>query len=153
MKKKIIIDISKQRLKAYLGDEVVLDFPCVSGDAEHETRKGKFSVLQKERQRKSWTYKVPMNYALRLNNNGIFIHEGYNSTANPSNQSFLEKAVSDTATTSVSRVRSWFPSVSKAKLEMKGVNLVGSHGCIRLGHFDAVELFDWADVGTKVEIK
>ncbi|GAA4737589.1 L,D-transpeptidase [Flavisolibacter ginsenosidimutans] len=153
MKKKIIVDISEQRLQALTDDKVVYDFPCVTGDAEHATPRGKFTVLSKKEIYRSKTYDAQMNYALQLTTDGIYIHESYNYSERPSQQSFLAKAVSDTAATSVSRLRSWFPGVANKELKVGNVNLFGSHGCVRLAHSDAVKLFEWAATGMVVEIK
>jgi len=152
-KKKIVIDIAKQRLRAYLGEGEAFDFSCVTGDAEHPTPKGKFKILQKERVRRSRKYDSQMNYALQLTTTGIFIHESYNYSETPSQQSFLAKAISDTTTPSVSRLRAWFPNLGSREVKVGNINLLGSHGCIRLAHSDAVKLFEWVEVGVGVEIK
>lgn len=152
MKKRIEIDITSQRLKAFADNKEVYDFPCVTGDAKHPTPKGKFKVMSKKEVYRSKTYNAQMNYALQITGDGVYIHESYNYIEKPSQQSFMAKAISDTATTSVSRLRSWFPSVNKMEIQIGNVNLAGSHGCIRLAHSDAVELFKWADIGTAVEI-
>ena len=151
--KKIKIELSSQRLKAYADAKEVFDFPCVTGDAGHPTPKGKFSVLQKERIRRSRKYNSQMNYALQLTTSGIFIHESYNRSENPLTQSPFDKVISDTAGTAVSRLRAWFPSISESNISFGNINLLGSHGCIRLAHSDAVALFNWATTGTGVEIR
>jgi lipoprotein-anchoring transpeptidase ErfK/SrfK len=153
VKKKITVDISNQRLQALYAGSVIYDFPCVTGDVKHPTPKGKFKVIKKERIYRSKTYDAQMNYALQITNTGIYIHESYNYSEHPDQQSFLAKAISDTTATSVSRMRAWFPSVQKAEVKVGNINLIGSHGCIRLAHSDAVKLFDWADVGSEVEVK
>ena len=38
-------------------------------------------------------------------------------------------------------------------LKSLGIDSVGSHGCVRLAHEDAVELFDWAPIGTPVRVQ
>lgn len=152
-KKRIEIEIAKQKLRAFAAEKLVHNFSCVTGDAKHPTPKGKFKVLKKEQIRRSGKYNSQMNYALQLNNDGIFIHESYNYIEKPSQQSFLARAISDTTAGSVSRLRAWFPGVGEAELNVGNINLFGSHGCIRLAHSDAVKLFEWADVGTKVEVK
>lgn len=134
-------------------DSVVYDFPCVTGDADHATPKGNFSILSKKDIYRSKTYNAQMNYALQLTHDGIYIHESYNYIEKPSQQSFLAKAISDTTATSVSRLRSWFPSIDTVQIKVGNVNLTGSHGCIRLAHSDAVKLFEWAETKTEVEIK
>jgi lipoprotein-anchoring transpeptidase ErfK/SrfK len=152
-RKKIIIDLLSQRLKGSSGDDVVFDFPCVTGDAKHITPKGTFRILNKERVRRSAKYNAQMNYALQITKSGIFIHESYNFIEDPAKQNFFGTAVSDSAATAMSRMRSWFPDVGELDIQVGNVNLTGSHGCIRLAHSDAVKLFDWADLNMSVEVK
>jgi lipoprotein-anchoring transpeptidase ErfK/SrfK len=151
--KKIMVDIGSQRLIAYEDDVEVYKFGCVTGDAKHPTPKGKFKVLQKEKVRRSGKYNAQMNYALQINNTGIFIHESYNYIENPAEQGTLATVVSDTAAISMSRMRSWFPTIAEKEVVVKNLNLIGSHGCIRLAHSHAVKLFDWVEVNTAVEVK
>lgn len=151
--KKIQVDITAQRLYAYEDDVLVHEFGCVTGDAKHPTPKGKFKILGKERVRRSNAYNAQMNYALQINNEGIFIHESYNYIEKPEKQNPFATVLSDTANTSMSRMRSWFPTIAEKEIKVGNLNLIGSHGCIRLAHSHAVTLFDWADKGIVVEVK
>ncbi|GAB3701165.1 hypothetical protein GCM10027592_29000 [Spirosoma flavus] len=38
-------------------------------------------------------------------------------------------------------------------LKVGGADFFGSHGCVRLSVPDATTLFDWAEIGTQVEVK
>ncbi len=147
------MDIASQRLYAYEDDVAVHVFGCVTGDTRHATPKGRFKILRKEKVRRSGKYNAQMNYALQINDTGIFIHESYNYIENPAAQSTLATVVSDTAAVSMSRMRSWFPTIAEKEVVVKNLNLIGSHGCIRLAHSHAVILFDWAEVNTAVEVK
>lgn len=152
-KKKIIIELATQRLRAYDAGKLVYDFGCITGDAKHPTPKGKFHILKKEQVRRSARYNAQMNYALQITNNGIFIHESYNFVEDPAKQNVFSTAVSDTTAAAMSRMRSWFPKVGEADVQVGNINLVGSHGCIRLAHSDAVKMFNWAEVKLPVEIR
>lgn len=153
MKKQILIQITNQKLSAFEENKKVFDFNCVTGDAGHPTPKGKFKILSKSKKYRSHTYDSQMNYALKLTNSGIFIHESYNYETDPNNFSPFASLLSDSTANLMSYMRSTFPEVSKTNIGIGNINLMGSHGCIRLPHSDAAKLFDWAEVGTLVEIK
>jgi lipoprotein-anchoring transpeptidase ErfK/SrfK len=153
MAKKILVDISSQSLTAMNGSSAIYAFSCVCGDTKHPTPRGKFRIIRKDFVHRSRAYNAQMNYALQITTDGIFIHESYNYIENPLEQSFFATTVSDTAATAMSRMRSWFPRIADVNLPVGNVNLIGSHGCIRLGHSDAVRLFDWADTHIAVEIR
>jgi lipoprotein-anchoring transpeptidase ErfK/SrfK len=122
--KSILVDTSNQDLTAYDGATIVYKFDCVTGDAVHPTPKGIFKILHKHAKYTSKKYKVPMDHAMFFTTTGEAIHEAH--------------AVS-------------FLSV----LKKYGIfsNYIGSHGCVRLDPSDAVTLFKWAPIGTKVEVK
>jgi lipoprotein-anchoring transpeptidase ErfK/SrfK len=151
--KSIVVVLKSQTLAAYTANNVVFEFGCVCGDAQHPTPKGRFRIIKKERIYRSKTYNAQMNYALQITTSGIFIHESYNFVDDPRNQNLVATIVSDTTAATMSRMRSWFPQLAEADLKVGNINLVGSHGCIRLAHSDAVKLFDWADRGISVEVK
>jgi lipoprotein-anchoring transpeptidase ErfK/SrfK len=151
--KKIVVDIDSQSLMATEGEKEIFSFRCVTGDADHPTPRKKYRVLEKDRIHFSHDYHAQMNFALRLTASGIFIHEGYNLVKNPADQHFAATLVSDSTAGMVSYARNLFPQISKLNISVGGINLTGSHGCIRLKHSDAVKLFEWADLKTDVEIK
>lgn len=72
--KVIEILISSQRLRAWHGDDLVLQTAVSTGKPGYETPRGRFSVLSKERRHWSTQYHVWMPYAMRVVR-GIFIHE------------------------------------------------------------------------------
>jgi len=152
MKKSIAIEIAKQRLKAFEGDKEIFNFPCVTADGKHKTPIGKFKVLKKERVRRSAKYNAQMNYALQLTSDGIFIHESYNYIEDPKEQSGVATVISDSTANIMSAMRAWMPTLRDTSLNFGSVNLMGSHGCIRLAHSDAVRLFDWAEKDMPVRI-
>ena len=151
--KRISISIADQHLTGWTNDSIAFELPCVTGDAKHPTPKGKFKIIQKELVRRSRTYDAQMNYAIQLTTSGIFIHESYNYIEDPTKQNPFATLVSDTAAVSMSRMRSWFPQIGETEMKVGNVNLLGSHGCIRLAHSDAVRLFDWAETNIPVEVK
>lgn len=123
MNKKIIIDLNRQVLFAYEGDELVHKFDCATGAGDTPTPTGRFQVSHKFRHYTSRTYGVAMNNAMFFNFfEGIAIHEA-------------------------------FGVLTTSYLKFAGVDSVGSHGCVRLSQRDARTLFDWAPVGTSVEVR
>ena len=156
MAKKIKIVLTTQRLIAieYSKEtsKEIFNFPCITGDSSHLTPTGNFKILRKERVRRSGKYNAQMNYALQITGDGIFIHESYNYITNPKEQSFIATAISDTAATIVSHIRAFAPSSANLNVSVGDLNMLGSHGCIRLAHSDALRLFDWAEEKNIVEI-
>jgi len=101
----IVIDIATQRGMLMKGEEVVIDYPITSGKGSHPTPKGEFSVTEKlvkkssnkygtiyDAEGKSVKYPAditkhevpeggkfvgaPMNYWMRLTNDGVGLHVG-----------------------------------------------------------------------------
>lgn len=93
-----------------------------------------------------------MNYAMQITTTGIFIHESYYYVKDPDKKNLFATKLSDTGASSMSRLRKWIPSVGKVTVPIGNINLTGSHGCIRLAHSDAVQLFNWSDIGVSVEV-
>lgn len=153
MVKKILIEIAKQKLRGFEDGKEVFSISCVTADGDHATPIGNFRILNKERIRRSVKYNAQMNYALKLTSDGIYIHEAYNYIENPNKQSYIATLISDTTTSIISNTRAWFPSVQDLSINAGDVNLFGSHGCIRLAHTDAVNLFNWAEFRMTVVIK
>ncbi|MEO6231104.1 MAG: L,D-transpeptidase [Ferruginibacter sp.] len=153
VKKRISVDCRSQLLTAYENDKILFEFHCVTGDAKHPTPKGKFKIIGKERIYRSKTYNAQMNFALQITTDGVFIHEAYNFSEDPKNQSVFARVISDTTAPVISKSRSWFPSLGDKEIGIGNINLIGSHGCIRIAHSNAVKLFDWAETKMQVEIK
>lgn len=72
--KVIEISISSQRLRAWDGQQLVMETAVSTGKPGHATPRGEFSILSKERRHWSTIYGVWMPYAMRVVG-GIFIHE------------------------------------------------------------------------------
>lgn len=72
--KVIEVIISRQILRAWEGDRVVLETSVSTGGPGNETPTGRFSILSKEANHWSTQYSVNMPYAMRVVS-GIFIHE------------------------------------------------------------------------------
>jgi lipoprotein-anchoring transpeptidase ErfK/SrfK len=124
-KRKVIkVDLTAQIVEAYEGAEKVYRFECVSGDSEHPTDRGRFTVMYRHEIYRSHTYKVQMNYALFFTNDGKALHQYHGP---------MPLAI---VRTMRSRVSEWF----------------GSHGCVRLKEEDARALFKWSPRGTVVEV-
>lgn len=72
--KVIEINISSQSLRAWDGQQLVMETAVSTGKPGYETPRGQFSILSKERRHWSTIYGVWMPYAMRVVG-GIFIHE------------------------------------------------------------------------------
>jgi lipoprotein-anchoring transpeptidase ErfK/SrfK len=128
MAKRIVVDLSRQLLYAYDGEELIHCFDCVSGDHDHPTPVGDWGIYRKHETYRSRTYDAQMDYAMFFKRTGEAIHEGY--------------AVGPM-------------SYARAALEQFGLqehDPFGSHGCVRLAGIDARTLFDWAPIGTRVHV-
>lgn len=160
MTKKISISLLDQQLKAFEGDKQIYSFYCVSGDSKHLTKAGKYKILRKERRYRSKEYNSQMNFAMFINNSGVAIHESYYFEEDPDCHGFFScfragslGVVSDTLATGISLGRNIYPKIEEKNISSGNINLLGSHGCIRLSHNNAVKLFDWAEINVEVEIK
>lgn len=154
MDKKIIINLAQQTLKAYEHGALVLNFMCVTGDARHRTPKGNFKVIAKHRECKNTELNAQMNFALKLTKGGICIHESYIAKVPGFPEGYIND-MSDAWSKTVSMTRGIMPASEYMNWEFfqKNINLMGSHGCIRLGHSDAVQLFSWTPGETPVTIE
>lgn len=75
--KNIEVNLKRQVLFAYENDKKVYEFDCVSGDEDHPTNIGTFTIFRKERKYRSKKYNVQMDYAMFFTNDGKAIHQGY----------------------------------------------------------------------------
>lgn len=124
VKRRIEVNVTEQRLRAYENDNLVMEFLCSTASTgiivgtdtnpedPHDHVGDDFTILDKDRDKFSNTYQVPMPYALHYFG-GHYIH----------------------ATDEV------------AKLGQRA-----SHGCVRLSIEDARQLFDWARVNDRIII-
>lgn len=123
--KKIVVSISQQNLKCFEGTDVVCDFTISSGTYALPTPTGNFKVERKRDVAYSASYDLYMNYWMAFTPNEAYgIHE----------------------------LPYWKYSWG---IVTEGANHLGvrvSHGCVRLGIGSAKQVYDWAPVGTPVEI-
>jgi hypothetical protein len=122
--KRIVVDLSSQRVEAFDGAARVFRFDCVTGDSEHPTDRGAFRIREKYPSYRSRAYNVQMDYAMFFTEDGKALHQ-YHGPMPLSLVRMARNTVSD-----------WF----------------GSHGCVRLAEADAKQLFDWAPRGTVVQV-
>lgn len=122
--KKIRVNLTQQTVEAFEGDLVVHRFECVSGDRDHPTEPGVFTIFRKEAVYRSRTYDAQMNYAMFFTTDGKALHQYHG----PMPLSML-RAVRNNIT-------EW----------------VGSHGCVRLSERDAKTLFEWTPHHTPVQV-
>jgi lipoprotein-anchoring transpeptidase ErfK/SrfK len=121
--KRIVVDLSEQSVTAYEGSTVFRACECVTGNADHPTPKGLFSVNRKSHPYTSRKYKVPMDYALFFTTDGVALHK-YHGPA------------------------PWWMLRAGRVL----TDAVGSRGCVRLQEEDAKALYGWATYSTAVEV-
>jgi lipoprotein-anchoring transpeptidase ErfK/SrfK len=74
MIKKIKVNLQRQLLFAYDGNKQVFKFDCATGDKEHPTDIGRFTIFKKDRKHFSQTYRVQMDYAMFFTQDGKAIH-------------------------------------------------------------------------------
>lgn len=123
-RKVIKVDLTAQLVDAYDGSERIHHFECVSGDKDHPTDRGKFKIQRKHAIYRSRAYNVQMNYAMFFTADGKALHQYHGAVPLSVVRTFRSK------------VSEWF----------------GSHGCVRLSESDARTLFEWAPLGTTVEV-
>lgn len=121
--KRIVVDLMSQSVAAYQGTTLFHSCECVSGDSGHPTPTGRFHITRKNHPYTSHTYHVPMNYAMFFKDTGEALHQYHGIP--------------------------WVLLRAGRNL----TNLVGSHGCVRLQESDARKLYEWAQVGTQIEVR
>ena len=139
MAKRIVVNLWRQVLVAFDGDNTVYTFDCVSGDRNHPTEEVeesvsgvgtvntiigdvvKHRVLRKVRDCYSQKYDAEMPYALFFTHDGKAIHQG-------------------------------FAVGLLSLLKTAQIGNIGSHGCVRIADDNAAQLFTWTPVGTEVVI-
>ena len=135
--KHIVISLSKQWLFAYEDGELLMNGPVTTGRPELLTPTGTFRILSKHapytfvspwgRGSPFWYETATSSYALRITNNGIFLHDApwrpYNG-----------------------------PGTNVPHVDPDGVWRTGSHGCINMRVADAAWAHRWAPLGMPVDI-
>ncbi|GAC1469084.1 MAG: hypothetical protein PVSMB7_17900 [Chloroflexota bacterium] len=133
--KRITINIHRERLRAWVGNRVVLTTPVTTGNSILPTPVGHFTVFAK---RSPYTFVSPwpkgsskwyptstVSFALEFLNGGYFIHDA------PWRGVFGRGSNSGT---------------------QAGTNFGGTHGCVNVPYSAAKFLYDWAPIGTPVHI-
>jgi len=74
MSKRIKVNLQRQVLFAYDGSQEVFKFDCATGDQDHPTDPGQFTIFKKDRKHFSQKYKAQMDYAMFFSADGKAIH-------------------------------------------------------------------------------
>jgi lipoprotein-anchoring transpeptidase ErfK/SrfK len=133
--KRITISLARQRLRAWVGNRVLLVTPVTTGNASLPTPTGYFHIFEKRspytfvspwpRSSPDWYPPSEVSYALEFLGGGYFIHDA--------------------------PWRGVFGRGSNAGSQ-PGTNYGGTHGCVNVPYYAARWLYSWADVGTLVHI-
>lgn len=123
-KKIIKIDLARQKVEAWLGSHCVHRFNCLSGDKEHPTDPGTFTIFRKHHPYTSQSYGTRMDYAMFFTLDGKALHQYHGSTPLP---------------------------VLRVLRKLVG-RRYGSYGCVRLDEDHAKALYEWAPIGTTVHV-
>jgi lipoprotein-anchoring transpeptidase ErfK/SrfK len=75
--KRIIVNLNRQLLFVYQTGEAIATFDCASGDKDHATPPGHYTVLRKVNPCFSTEFKVQMDHALFFTNRGHAIHQSH----------------------------------------------------------------------------
>lgn len=121
--KRIDIDVSEQRMRVYEGGRLVWDWPASTGLPGYPTRYGRFQVLDKIPMAYSRPWTLWMPHWL-----GIYWAGG-----------------------SENGIHS-LPIINGQKLWAGYLGSRISYGCIVIGTEEGEQLFNWAEIGTTVEI-
>jgi hypothetical protein len=131
MSKRIEVSSWNQKLVAYDGSTKVFEFDCVLGDKITPTRTGSFRITQKDPHHVSSQSHHPMPYSMFFDQ-GRAIHGGIHVEV----RHLAMRA-------GLGRLDSVIPESMK----------IGSHGCVNLYRDDARRLYDWASIGTPVNVR
>lgn len=136
LRHRIVVSLSKQKLTVYQGNTPITSTLVTTGNRALPTPLGTFHILEKATHltmispwpRSSPFYYPPslVQYALMFDWGGYYIHDA--------------------------PWRSFFGPGSNAKLGTPGQNLTGTHGCINTPTAFAAWLYDWAPVGTVLQV-
>jgi lipoprotein-anchoring transpeptidase ErfK/SrfK len=133
--KRITINVKQERLRAWVGNKVVLVTPITSGDRYLPTPTGWFTIFARFSPytmispwpKSSYKYYPPshMSFAMEFRSGGYFIHDAPWRTA--------------------------YGKGTNAGTQ-PGTNYGGTHGCVNVPYAAARFLYSWAPVGTRVHI-
>jgi lipoprotein-anchoring transpeptidase ErfK/SrfK len=134
--KHISISLSRQRLRAWDGDHVVLSTPVTTGNPALPTPTGWYHIFYKTSPytfvspwpygSEYWYPPSPVNWVMEFRAGGYFIHDA--------------------------PWRSVFGRGSNSQLGTPGSNYTGTHGCVNVPTSAMRFLYSWAPVGTPVHI-
>jgi lipoprotein-anchoring transpeptidase ErfK/SrfK len=136
---RIVVSIPKQRAYLMIGDQVVADGPVSSGRRGHETPKGHFTVMEKDPNHHSSLYGDFVDSSGRTVRAGVSAR----SDSAPSGTHFAGASMN------------WFLRLTGEGVGMHIGILPGypaSHGCIRESVDGAKLFYDYAKVGTPVDV-
>jgi lipoprotein-anchoring transpeptidase ErfK/SrfK len=136
---RIVVSIPKQRAYLMIGDQVVADGPISSGRRGHETPKGHLTVMEKDPNHHSSLYGDFVDSSGRVVRAGVSAR----SDSAPSGTHFAGAAMK------------WFLRLTSEGVGMHIGILPGypaSHGCIRESVDGAKLFYDYAKVGTRVDV-
>ena len=124
--KRVVVDISDQRVYAYLGDTLVYNFIASTGEPGRDTAVGEFEILNK----------IPMAYASTWNLDMPNWLGVYWSGA-------LQNGFHALPTVRHTGYTLWDGFLGQRV----------SYGCIILSYADSQTLYDWVEIGTPVTIR
>ncbi len=136
---RIVVSLPKQRAYLMIGDQVVADGPVSSGRRGHETPRGHFNVMEKDPNHKSSLYGDFVDSSGRTVRAGVSAR----SDSAPSGTHFAGAPMK------------WFLRLTSEGVGMHIGILPGyaaSHGCIRESVDGAKLFYDYAKVGTSVDV-
>jgi len=136
---RIAVSIPKQRAYLMIGDQVVADGPVSSGRRGHETPHGRFTVMEKDPDHHSSLYGDFVDSSGRTVRAGVSAR----SDSAPSGTHFEGASMK------------WFLRLTGEGVGMHIGILPGypaSHGCIRESVDGAKLFYDYAKVGTSVDV-
>src|SRR6266496_1407120 len=136
---RIVVSIPKQRAYLMIGDQVVADGPVSSGRRGHETPHGHFNVMEKDPNHHSSLYGDFVDGSGRIVRGGVSAR----SQSAPSGTHFAGASMK------------WFLRLTGEGVGMHIGILPGypaSHGCIRESVDGAKLFYDYAKVGTSIDV-
>lgn len=136
---RIVVSIPKQRAYLMVGDQVVADGPVSSGRRGHETPRGHFNVMEKDPNHHSSLYGDFVDGSGRVVRGGVSAR----SDSAPSGTHFAGASMK------------WFLRLTGEGVGMHIGILPGypaSHGCVRESVDGAKLFYDYARVGTPVDV-
>src|SRR6266487_4512049 len=136
---RIVVSLPKQRAYLMIGDEIVADGPISSGKSGHSSPSGHFTVMEKDPNHHSTLY-------------GNFV-DGSGRVVRAGVSARIDSAPSGTHFAGASM--KWFLRLTEDGVGMHIGILPGypaSHGCIRQSADGAKLFYDYAKVGTPVDV-